>query len=252
MAYNDDMLALVDQRIRAALKVDLATGTVSSRTPGDATAMVVFDGDNLAVPVKVGAGISVFPGTRVAMVHFGDWVVVASFATTSWLPYKSVQKLTGSVASVTFSDIPATLHSLQISWTARSSLAALADTLLLQFNGDGSGSYDCNYSQIKNATFQGPFGLATQTSVPVGMTGGSTAAANNFGAGTIDIPGWDLPHTANVNFTFAAHFYENLANSYYHFGGALYFAALGLTSITLFASGGNLVAGSEFVLTGVE
>jgi len=80
MRYQDQLLNIIDQRIRAHAERITAMGTVQSRDPDGVRAMVTLDGSTVAVPVKVIAGLRVLPDDRVGLVRFGsDWVVAISF-----------------------------------------------------------------------------------------------------------------------------------------------------------------------------
>lgn len=76
-AWKAQWLRIIDQRIQAALNPVTKAGTIVERDSSSATAMCVFDGSSLAVPVKVFAGVPAFEGSRVGLCRFGsDWVVV--------------------------------------------------------------------------------------------------------------------------------------------------------------------------------
>lgn len=82
MAYNDDQLALIDQRIAAASTRPTAMGTVAYH-PGTyygRECSVTFDGSQVAVPCRLPSTVRALAGDRVCLQKFGsDWVVVQSF-----------------------------------------------------------------------------------------------------------------------------------------------------------------------------
>jgi hypothetical protein len=78
--YNDDLIRLVDQRIRAALVTTRAVGTVVDRATSGFTCSVVLDGSTVAVPAKMFGWSRLEENDRVALMMFGsDWVVVGSY-----------------------------------------------------------------------------------------------------------------------------------------------------------------------------
>lgn len=97
MSVDAELLAIIDSRIAAYLKPQVMMGTVEARDPTGSLATVRFDGDDTGVPVKVDAGVHVFPPDRVLMQRVigsgqkqpdvrdprkpspGEWVVVAGF-----------------------------------------------------------------------------------------------------------------------------------------------------------------------------
>lgn len=82
MAFNLDILDTIDDRVAKAVALfrEVDMGTCVERT-SDTSAMVLFDGSSLAVPVKLAGGVDVRAEDRVVMLRAGvDWVVVASFA----------------------------------------------------------------------------------------------------------------------------------------------------------------------------
>lgn len=113
VAYNDKVLDLIDQRIRAAAGRDTAMGTVVERAADATTAMITIDGSSLAVPVKVFGNVPAAAGDRVGLTRFGsDWVVIGTFtgATTSPLGSANVQTNLGSgtLGLASYQDLPGT------------------------------------------------------------------------------------------------------------------------------------------------
>lgn len=164
------------------------------------------------------------------------------------LTYRATQLLAAPAASVTFSAIPTTVRKLVLSWTARSSAAAVAQNLRIRVNNDSGANYNYNFTQQRNVTNTAIAGAA-QTFWQIGVIPAATATANNFGSGEIVIPGWNAPH-ANLNQQHRSHMWESAADSWYQGGGGLYFAAAPYNRLDVFCDAGNLVAGSEFLLLG--
>ncbi len=174
-----------------------------------------------------------------------DWVYNGS----AWLctRYRAVTTLSSTTASVTFSSIPTSLRQLTLTWIARSSTASFAQAILLRVNGDTGANYSISYTQVAGgSTFV--TAVASQTSLRAGVITGNSAAANNYGTGVIELNGWN--RSQNLNVTFRSDMWESFANSWFHNGGGLHFAAGANTSITLLPDSGSFTAGSEFVLTG--
>lgn len=82
MAMNDDMIALIDQRIRATTTKDRANGLIVIRSRSTNDAAAVFAGSSTPVQVKVPSGVHAFEGDLVCLDRYGSlWVVTHSFGT---------------------------------------------------------------------------------------------------------------------------------------------------------------------------
>lgn len=78
MAFNSELLAIINTLIDQKYERLTAVGTVVEWTA--TSAMVLFDGDALAVPVKTFRGVVAAPNHRVGLIKFGrDWTIVGSF-----------------------------------------------------------------------------------------------------------------------------------------------------------------------------
>ena len=163
--------------------------------------------------------------------------------------YRAVQTLAAPATTVTFTGIPSTLRRLTLSWTARSSVAAVAANLRMRVNNDSSSVYSSNFTQQNNVT-NTPLINPAVAFWQVGVVAGASAAANNFGSGEVIIPGWNGLHP-NLNQQHRNHFYESTVSSWYQAGGGLYFAAGPYTRLDIFCDTGDLVANSEFLVTGI-
>lgn len=164
--------------------------------------------------------------------------------------YRVVQKVTGSpVARVTFSSIPTSIRVLTCTWTARGTSAVIASNMRAQVNNDNGTNYDNNFMQVNNSTVSGNVGVGVNV-WQIGVCTAGSAAANNFGSGELHIPGWNNPHSANLNCQYRSHMWESAANSWYQSGGGLYFAGGPFNRLDFFCDTGNIDTGSEFLLTG--
>lgn len=83
---DDELIRLIDQRIRLARSQDKAAGTVVTRDTTGPGAMVMFDGATVATPAKVLGTTFVRPGDRCLLDRYGtsDWIVTGSFAISTF------------------------------------------------------------------------------------------------------------------------------------------------------------------------
>jgi hypothetical protein len=78
---DTDMVALIDQRIRAAGERTKAQGTCVTRDTTGPGGTVLFDGSTVAMPVKVLGNVFVQPGDRCVLDKYQTtWVVTGSFS----------------------------------------------------------------------------------------------------------------------------------------------------------------------------
>lgn len=113
VAYTQEMIALVDERIRAAFHTITAAGTVVERT-GSTTCMVVLDGSSLPVPVKAFGDVNVAEGDRVGLVRLGvDWTIIGTFVRRQSITWP-LDALSGQHRAVAGSDTPAELQAYGI------------------------------------------------------------------------------------------------------------------------------------------
>lgn len=166
--------------------------------------------------------------------------------------YRANILLVADAASVTLSGIPATLKTLRLECSARSSEAVVANELRMRVNGNSGANYFGNFTIQQNATIT----PAPHSGLTYGFVGmlASASAANGANAGTaaeIVFPAWDAPGgRTQMNWLWKATFFDSTANSWLSQGGGLVNVAGPYTSITLFPSGGNFKAGSEFTIYG--
>lgn len=81
MSGNDDLIALIDQRIRSQSLRQRATGTCVYRDTTGVNAQVVFDGSTVAMPVKVLGSVHLQEGYRCVLDLYGsDWLVTDSWS----------------------------------------------------------------------------------------------------------------------------------------------------------------------------
>ena len=110
-AYDEGLIRIIDARIAKAQQLWSARGTVVQRDTIGPGATVVFDGDAIAMPVKVLGGVICFQNDRVVLLRVADtWVVTGTFSRNGLagayarLPGPSPA---GTTSSASYSDQPA-------------------------------------------------------------------------------------------------------------------------------------------------
>jgi hypothetical protein len=156
--------------------------------------------------------------------------------------------LGSSQASVTFSSIPSYISFVMLKYRARSDAALAAVSIQAQLNGVTSSSYlqERNEAQNNNAV-SGV--IALTSSAQVGTISGGSAPANYFSSGNVEFFGWnDTTNYPTMVGTGVGPAASN--NAYAGVYGSMLVAAGTNSSIKLFPSSGNFVAGSRFSLYG--
>lgn len=171
-------------------------------------------------------------------------------AWTAHQQYRDAIVLGADAASITFSSIPASLKTVQVEWTARSTAAVVNLDMHMRINGSSAASYSHLISYQVNTTYSNfsNTGIAQAT---VGAMLAANAGANNFASGYIHFPGWSAS-PGRLTWTNRSFYIETLAASAFGDGGGMFFVAGPYTSITLFPSSGNFLTGSQFTLYGWE
>lgn len=110
MTVDDDLIRLIDQRIRLAQVRDRAGGACVSRAASGPGADVLFDGSTVAMPVKVLGSVFLTPGDRCVLEKFGtEWIVTGSFSAfglgESSFPTVGPVGGTGVLTSASFVDV---------------------------------------------------------------------------------------------------------------------------------------------------
>jgi len=173
-----------------------------------------------------------------------EYYTGAAWASTVVTPYSSIQTLSGSVASVTFSSIPSTLRTLIFRWIVRGDAAVINQLINIRVNGDASNNYFWNETNVTNVTTGNTVGNGTSSGSIGHMMAGS-AGAGQFAIGTVTFIGWDAPH-AKLNYRFEYYAFDTVANSFHGSGGGLYNVAGPYTSVTFLPAAGNFVTTSQF------
>lgn len=161
---------------------------------------------------------------------------------------------TGSGTSISFSGISQGYRHLLLIGSARSSVAAENDELLMRFNGDTGSNYDWQRMSVNNATLSGAVGRAT-TSIQVGAIEGASSRADSFSPVLAYIYLYQSvtyeKYTTSYN-TFFGNVSAD-ADMFLQLRGGRWRSTAAITSITLLPSTGpNFVSGSGFQLYGVR
>lgn len=173
---------------------------------------------------------------------------------TTTLAYDSIASVSPSgTDTITFSSIPGTYSSLKLIYTSQSTYTAYNTNVRMRFNGDTADNYgDRGIFTDGNTPYylysNGPRGWMD---LNYGIQTG-TYMASGWGVGEVDIPNYaatdvykNAQGLAGVNaLSYPAGYFSN-ASGYWKSTAAI-------TSITLYSSAGNYVAGSRFSLFGVK
>jgi hypothetical protein len=155
---------------------------------------------------------------------------------------------TGSSGTITFSSIPATYKHLQIRYIARTDFATAGADFLYSLNGNTTNS---NYAYHRlGGEGSVAFAQSATSSRLVGINNGSSAGANMYAVGIMDI--LDYADT-NKNRTI-----RNLVGSDRNGSGVvamysnLYMSTTAVSSISLITENGNWTALTSFALYGIK
>jgi hypothetical protein len=166
--------------------------------------------------------------------------------------YRVTTTLAASASAITFSSIPTYLRRLSIAYTARSTHAVVSTGLGMRINNDSTASRHLHsVQQLTGTTTSGAVNSPATTYALIGTIPAASAAANVFGGGVVDIPGWNVG-SHYLNWVYQSHFYENSAATVLNHGGGMYAQAVSFTRIDILPENGQLAAGTEITLTGWE
>jgi hypothetical protein len=153
--------------------------------------------------------------------------------------------LTGTTASVTFSNIPQNYTDLKVVVNARTDRASVNDIMLLSFNGS-TASFSARYLEGNGSSA----GAYSDQARGFGNAAGANATSNTFGNTELYIPNYAGSTNKSwsgdgVNETSATAAFSSL------FAG-LWSSTAAITSIALTGNSSNFVSGSTFTLYGVS
>jgi hypothetical protein len=158
--------------------------------------------------------------------------------------------LLSSTSGVSFTNIPQTYTHLQIRALVRTSRSdATTDVLTFTFNGDGANNY-ATHGLIGNGTSASAYGY-TPYATPIYLDGlpSSTATANTFGTGVIDI--LDYTNTNKYKTVRALGGADYNGSGQVRLVSGVWLNTAAVTSIT-FGSVGSYLANSSFALYGIK
>tara|TARA_R100001244_G_scaffold58606_1_gene49490 strand:+ start:639 stop:1160 length:522 start_codon:yes stop_codon:yes gene_type:complete len=160
--------------------------------------------------------------------------------------------LTGDVASVTFSGIPATFEHLQVRCATRAAGAAAGMAFFIEFNGSAGTAYSTHGMAGATSAIYG-LRLTGEAKISVfNGTHGTSVDASELAPLILDV--MDYKNT-NKNTTVQLLYGSAVtltANERVTFGSGLWDSTAAITSIKFTPSSGDLVTGSTFTLYGIK
>lgn len=156
----------------------------------------------------------------------------------------------GGAASITFSSIPSTYTHLQVRYIARDNRGIYVDFFKMRFNSDSGTNY-----AVHALYGDGSSALATATtsnsSIDINRIAASTAVANGFGAGVIDI--LDYANTNKYKTSRALAGYDDNGQGQIWFQSGLWQNTAAITQIDLLPGvGTSFTQYSSFALYGIK
>jgi len=163
--------------------------------------------------------------------------------------YVARQTIGADTATVTFSSIPSNLRDITLKVSARMASGG-AVAMYLRINGaSGASDYAWSYAQCNPGT--GAYNSAHDDADGQAVCGVINDTTGRWSNATIQITGWDNPHSGDVAFTYVSHSYLAVGANFVTWGGGIYKTSAAYTSISLFLNGGiSFKTGSDFLLTG--
>lgn len=164
-------------------------------------------------------------------------------------------ELSSAVTSVTFSSIPSEFVDLLITGVARTDRSAIADTVMLRFNGDTGSNYDRLSVNMRSTGFTNYVARAAPA-LWVNRCEAASATSQAFSPVWGLIPAYKSTSAykylvSGMTFTRAAAGADT--DLYLTYSGGCWQSTAAVTSVTLFPSvGPNLVSGCRFYLWGCK
>jgi hypothetical protein len=181
---------------------------------------------------------------------------------TTWNPWEpqgaydalaTVTVPSGGLSSITFAGIPNTYNHLQIRYLSRSTRSASStDSMSIRFNSDTGSNYTRHYLYGDGSSASAG-ASASQTLSNIGTQSASSASANIFGVGIVDI--LDYTSTAKNKTIRCLSGVDFNGAGEVQLSSGLYFATpVAVNSITFLAQSGtaNFAQHSQFSLYGVR
>lgn len=164
--------------------------------------------------------------------------------------YESIATVTvgaGGSSSIDFTSIPSTFKHLQIRYISRN--AAVTDTTYIRFNGDTGSNYA--FHAIKgDGSSTGIAASPSQTRSELPFVSYSGATANAFGAGVLDL--LDYANTSKYKTARTLGGADLNGSGAINFFSTLWQSTSAVTSISIYASSGNIAQYSSFALYGIK
>jgi hypothetical protein len=155
----------------------------------------------------------------------------------------------GGAADITFSAIPNTYTDLVVKVSSRSAAAGINDTISLQFNGDTGANYSRRqlYGTGSAAGSDSQSGMDRAQSAP---TNGNGSTANTFSSTEFYISNY----SGNTQKSISSESVQetNAATAYMGLMANLWTGTAAVSSIKIFAQGGNLLQYTTAYLYGVS
>lgn len=164
-------------------------------------------------------------------------------------PYRRESTASGSVANFDFQNIPTGLTSLRINWTLRGTTAVLNVQNRFKINNVADTSYDGIYAQTESTGIFSNELLGEESSGFIGHSPGSTAVANLFSAGYLEVIAWNQPHIFYTSWIW--HTQGKNTSEMFQSGGGRYANSFGgWNRVTLFPDTGSWATGSMVSIEG--
>lgn len=155
----------------------------------------------------------------------------------------------GGAANIEFTDIPSTYQNLQIRYVCRSTLSNTQDYVRLRLNSVTTNSYAYHGLRGDGSTASAEGGTTDQAQF-ITLTAAANATASIFGAYITDILDYASTSKATTVRTFGGHD-RNGAGTVGLYSG-LWTSTNAVSTVRLYASGGNWAQYSTFALYGIR
>lgn len=255
MGLVADLINVIDARIAQKSVERTVIGTVVARTSAT-DALVVMDGSQGSVPVKVAGNAPAHEGDRVYLVKFGRWWTVVGAGLNRGTQERIQEVIVPSATStITFANISQDYTHLRLVGICRGDAVLGTVNLTLRFNGDTSARYSMMSTDSANTVATpGVFVSAAQTVLTWGFAiPGSTILAETRAG--CDMTIWDYASTAwAAKQTYSVSGFTDFGTTVemrHRWGAWDPTVAQAITNIDVIAASGNIVAGSRLALWGI-
>lgn len=177
---------------------------------------------------------------------------------SSWQPvvppdYRQAVTLSSPASAVFLNGIPSTPSLVTLYWTARSDAALINTGVQVRVNNDLNTVYSGQKMQGSGSATPTSSTFVTSSFADCGSTLAASATAGRFGSGSIELTGWNNPHSGKLNgiakygaFDVAASNSFTGQTSWFYDGAGPYY------ELVIFPGAGNWVAGSEFLVVATQ